>query len=81
MDKRQQRNEIADRIIPAFAALPVVQELIPDGQALHVKAVWDPADKGVSDALLPYGLLLEIKPFDDIPADAVQLPGGQLGKE
>ena len=47
MDIKQRRNEIADRIIQAFAALPAVQELIPEGQALHVKAIWDPKDKDV----------------------------------
>ena len=71
----QRRNELADRIAGAFAGLPDMQRLIPEGHALHVKAVWDPEDKGATANLLPYGLLLEIKPIDDVPADAVPLPG------
>ena len=80
MDKKQRRNKIADQIIQAFAALPVVQELIPEDHALYVKAVWDPQDQGVSETLLPYGLLLAVIPLDDIPGDAVQLPGGKLNE-
>ena len=80
MDINQRRNRIADQIIQGFADLPAVQELIPVGHALHVKAVWDPQDQGVSEKLLPYGLLLEVKPLDDIPSDAVQLPGGKLNE-
>ena len=71
----QRRNELADRIAGAFAVLPDVQRLIPEGHALHVKAVWDPEDKGPTANLLPYGLLLEVKPLDDVPGDAVQLRG------
>ena len=80
MDKQQRRNEIADRIVQAFASLPAVQELIPEGYALHVKAVWDPDDQGPTDNLLPNGLLMEVKPIDDIPGDAVQLPGGKVSE-
>ena len=80
MNKQQQRNEIADRIVQAFASLPAVQELIPEGYALHVKSVWDTDDQGPTDNLLPYGLLMEVKPIDDIPGDAVQLPGGKVSE-
>ena len=74
MGKKERRKKMAIAIIEAFAELPVVQELIPDGHALHVKVVWDPPDLGVSETWLPYGLLLAVKPVDDIPGDAVQLP-------
>ena len=62
MSKERRRNEIADQIVQAFAQLPAIQDLIPSGHALHVKAVWDPQDQSTNDDLLPYGLLLEVKP-------------------
>ena len=55
--------------------MPDVQRQIPEGHALHVKAVWDPEERDKADHLLPYGLLLEVKPIDDIPANAVGLSG------
>ena len=44
MDITQRRNKIADQIVQGFADLPVIQDLIPEGHVLHVKAVWDPQD-------------------------------------
>ena len=73
MSNQQRKNEIADRIVQAFAGLPEVQELIPSGHTLHVKAVWDTQDESVTENLLPYGLLFEVKPLDDIPGDAVMV--------
>ena len=66
-DIQQRRNDVADRIVQAFAGLPDVQRLIPEGHTLHVKAVWDPQDQDATGNLLPYALLLEVKPIDDVP--------------
>ena len=67
--KRARQHEVGDRIVQAFAGLDCVQEQIPAGWAIHVKVLWD--DK--ADSPLPAGIMLELKPLDDVPADAVGL--------
>lgn len=64
------KYDVGDRIVAAFADLDVVQSEIPPGHALHVSAHWNEG----SDSPLPFALLLEVKPQDDVPANAVQLP-------
>ena len=68
--KRARQHEVGDRIVQAFAGLDCIQEQIPAGWAIHVKAVWD--DK--ADSPLPVGMMLELKPLDDVRGDAVQMP-------
>ena len=68
--KRARQHEVGDRIVQAFSGLDCIQEQIPAGWAIHVKAVWD--DK--VDSPLPVGMMLELKPLDDVRGDAVQMP-------
>ena len=67
--RESRQHNTGDQIVEAFAHLDCVQELIPEGFGIHVRCVWDQR----VDAPLPVGMMLTLRPLEDMPDDAIQL--------